>query len=82
MNKKENLKWERDYYKLRFEELNKHWHNITDTILGEKYYNYGCSWDDCDDLTEEDLIYAYNHTSYFKRFIKKCKKKIINLLEE
>ena len=78
----EKLKWERDYYKLRFEELHKHWNNIVDKILGENYYNLGCSWDTCDNFIEEDLLYAYNHTTRFKRFIKKLKKKIIKLLEE
>ena len=38
----ENLIWERDYYKLRFEELNKQWHKVIDEILGKDYYNYGC----------------------------------------
>ena len=38
----ENLIWERDYYKLRFEELNKQWNKVIDEILRKDYYNYGC----------------------------------------
>ena len=70
----EKLKWERDYYKLRFEELNKHWNQIKDVMLGKDYYNMGCSWDICDNLMEEDLIYEYNHTNFLKRLIKKLRK--------
>jgi len=43
----ENLIWERDYYKLRFEELNKQWNKVIDEILGKDYYNYGCDWESC-----------------------------------
>ena len=53
---KEALIWERDYYKLRFEELNKQWNKVIDEILGEDYYNYGCDWKSCDRLTTEDII--------------------------
>ena len=66
----EKLKWERDYYKLRFEELEKHWDNIIKVMLGEDYYNMGCSWNTCDDLTEEDLIYEYNKRKYWWKFWK------------
>lgn len=55
----ENLIWERDYYKLRFEELNKQWNKVIDEILGKDYYNYGCDWESCDRLTAEDIIYKY-----------------------
>lgn len=61
----ENLICERDYYKLRFEELNKQWNKVIDEILGKDYYNYGCDWKSCDRFTTEDIIYKY----------KKCKKR-------
>lgn len=82
LNDLEKLKWERDYYKLRFEELNKHWNNIIHKILGENYYNMGCSWNICDDLAEEDLIYEYNHTNGFKRLIKRIKKYLREVLDK
>lgn len=71
----EKLKWERDYYKLRFEELNKHWNNIIHKILGENYYNMGCDWNTCDNFAEKDLIYEYNHTNFLKRLIKYARTK-------
>ena len=61
----ENLIWERDYYKLRFEELNKQWNEVIDEILRKDYDNYGLDWKSCDRLTTEDIIYKY----------KKCKKR-------
>lgn len=78
----EKLKWERDYYKLRFEELNKHWNKTIEVMLGKGYYNLGCSWDTCDNLTEEDLIYTYNHTTSFKRLIKRIKKHLREVLDD
>ena len=59
--KEENkeLIWERDYYKLRFEELNKQWNRVIHKLLGENYYNYGCDWKTCDEFTADDLIYKY-----------------------
>lgn len=55
----ENLIWERDYYKLRFEELNKNWQRVIDEVLGKDYYNYGCDWNSCNKEAEEDLIYKF-----------------------
>ena len=78
----EKLKWERDYYKLRFEELNKHWNKIINIILGENYYNMGCDWNTCDNFAEEDIIYKYNHTNGFKRLIKRIKKYLREVLDE
>lgn len=61
INKKEyeDLIWERDYYKLRFEELNKQWERVSDALLGKDYYNMGCDWSTCDIFTANDLIYKY-----------------------
>lgn len=61
MNKEEleKLQWERNYYKLRFEELNKNWNTVIHELLGKDYYNYGCDWKTCDEFTTEDLIYKY-----------------------
>lgn len=55
----EKLLQERDYYKLRFEELNKNWNEVVKQLLGEDYYNYGCDWYTCNKITAEDLIYKY-----------------------
>ena len=55
----EHIKWERDYYKLRFEELNKQWNRVIEKLLGKNYYNYGCDWKTCDEFTADDLIYKY-----------------------
>lgn len=55
----EKNKRERDYYKLRFEELNKQWNKVIHKLLGENYYNYGCDWKTCDEFTADDLIYKY-----------------------
>lgn len=60
----EKLIWERDYYKLRFEELNKNWNEVIKQLLGEDYYNYGCDWYTCDKITVEDLIYKYKKKWY------------------
>lgn len=54
------LKHDRDYYKLRFTELNKNWRKLTNELLGEDYYNMGCDWYNCDKETVDDLIYKYN----------------------
>lgn len=51
--------WEKDFNKLRFEELNKQWHKVINEILGENYYNYGSDWKSCDELAAEDLICKY-----------------------
>ena len=55
----EKLKWERDYYKSRFEELNKQWDKVRIKLLGENYYNDGCDWKTCDEFMADDLIYKY-----------------------
>ena len=57
--KNKKIKWERNYYKLRFEELNKQWNKVIHKLLGENYYNYGCDWKTCDKFTADDLIYKY-----------------------
>ena len=55
----EELIWEKNYYKLRFEELNKQWQRVTNALLGKDYYNMGCDWQSCDTFTADDLIYKY-----------------------
>lgn len=59
IEEQEKLIWERDYYKLRFEELNKQWDRVIHKLLGENYYNYGCDWQTCDEFAADDLIYKY-----------------------
>ena len=55
----EKLKFERDFYELRFKELNKQWQRVIDELLGKNYYNYGCDWKSCDEFTADDLIYKF-----------------------
>ena len=55
----EEVEHERDYYQLRFEELNKQWHRVIEALLGKDYYNYGMDWCSADRLTADDLIYKY-----------------------
>ena len=55
----EKLKWERDFYELRFVELNKQWDRVIKELLGENYYNDGCDWKSCDEFSADDLIYKY-----------------------
>jgi hypothetical protein len=55
----EKLKFERDFYELRFKELNKQWQRVIDELLGKDYYNYGCDWKSCDEFTADDLIYKF-----------------------
>lgn len=58
-NENKKIIWERNYYKLRFEELKKQWNRVIHKLLGENYYNYGCDWKTCDEFTADDLIYKY-----------------------
>jgi hypothetical protein len=75
-SREEDILWERDFYKLRFEELNKQWNRVIDELLGEDYYNYGCDWASCDKLTADDLIYKYKKKERWWKFWKKISKKI------
>lgn len=58
-NEYEQLVHERDYFKLRFLELDKQWHRVIHKLLGENYYNYGSDWESCDRFSADDLIYRY-----------------------
>lgn len=50
------LKNDRDYYKLRFTELNKNWRKLINELLGEGYYNMGCDWYTCDKEILENFL--------------------------
>lgn len=59
-----DLEKERDYYKLRFEELNKQWHKVINELLGEDYYNDDMDWHSCDEFTTHDLIRKYKRKNW------------------
>ena len=61
-----HIKCERDYYKLRFEELNKQWNRVIGKLLGKDYYNYGSDWKTCDKFTADDLIYTYKRKRWWQ----------------
>ena len=69
----EKLKWERDYYKLRFEELNKHWNKIIHKL--EK----GKEWDG---HTEKDVTRLLSLEKLTKNLQKELDKKdkVIDLM--
>lgn len=62
----EEVEKERDYYKLRFEELNKQWYRVIEALLGKDYYNYGCDWKTCDEFTADDLIYKHKRKRWWR----------------
>ncbi len=48
-----------EYKAKRFDNLKKSFDKMTNKILGEDYYNYGCDTYSCDTFTCEDLMYTF-----------------------